>query len=77
MSSNGRSESIMFRVVESEMQASQSLPKFSHNRYPKDVVGLSDGASIAAFAEQWRDALQETGATQPKVGGRSTSPVGR
>lgn len=59
-----------FRVVESEIQASQSMPKYSHNRYPKDVVGLSDDASIAALAKQ----LQES-ATQSKQ--RASSPIGR
>lgn len=49
----------ILRVVESEAQASQSMPRHSHNRYPKDVVGLSDGTSIAEFAQKWRDALQE------------------
>lgn len=54
------SEHPIFRVVASEAQASQSMPAFSHNRYPKEVVGLSDGASIAEFAEKWRGALAET-----------------
>ena len=66
----GQQTSPRFRVVESEIQASQSMPKYSHNRYPKDVVGLSDGASIAALAQQ----LQES-ATQPKQ--RASSPIGR
>lgn len=66
----------LFRLVESELQASQSMPKYSHNRYPKDVVGLSDGASIAAFAEQWREALSESGATQTSQQQRSSSPIG-
>ncbi|KAI5476927.1 cell division cycle protein 123 [Pseudohyphozyma bogoriensis] len=37
----------------------QSLPSFSHNRYPKDVVDLSSGTSIAEFAEKWRGALAD------------------
>lgn len=49
----------IFRVVESEAEASQSMPRYSHNRYPKDVVGLSDGTSIADFAKNWREALDE------------------
>jgi len=47
----------IFRVVPSEAAASQSAPRFSFNRLPKDVVELSDGASIAEFAENWRSAL--------------------
>jgi hypothetical protein len=35
------------------------MPSFSANRYPKEVVSLSDGASIAEFAQKWRDALDE------------------
>jgi hypothetical protein len=48
-----------FRVVTSPTQASQSMPSFSANRYPKEVVSLSDGASIAEFAQRWREALEE------------------
>lgn len=72
-------DSPVFRVIASEIQASQSMPRYSHNRYPKDVVGLSDGASIAAFAEQWRGALQEVGVPhgQASTTRRSNSPVGR
>jgi D123 len=49
----------VFRVVSSPTQASQSMPSFSANRYPKEVVSLSDGASIAEFAQRWREALEE------------------
>lgn len=48
-----------FRVIMSETQASQAMPAFSHNRYPQEVVGMSDGASIAEFAQKWREALAD------------------
>ena len=48
-----------FRVLESEIAASQSAPRFSHNRLPKDVVELSDGASIAEFAQNWSKSLDQ------------------
>jgi hypothetical protein len=54
-----REEQPSFRVVTSPTQASQSMPSFSANRYPKEVVSLSDGASIAEFAQRWREALEE------------------
>ena len=61
----------VFRVVPSEAAASQSAPRFSFNRLPKDVVELSDGASIAEFAENWRsalgDAVRETSAASVPV----------
>lgn len=41
----------------SEVAASQSAPRFSHNRMPRDVVELSDGASIAEFARNYASAL--------------------
>lgn len=53
----------LLRVIRSETQASQSMPAFSHNRYPQEVVGMSDGASIAEFAQKWRTALEEATAT--------------
>lgn len=37
----------LLELVEASTMASQSLPSYSHNRYPKDVVDLSSGASIA------------------------------
>lgn len=65
-----------FRLVESEAQASQSMPRYSHNRYPKEVVGLSDGSSIAEFAQKWRDALNDAVA-QPKAAEPYTELAGR
>ncbi|SCZ88487.1 BZ3500_MvSof-1268-A1-R1_Chr2-1g04442 [Microbotryum saponariae] len=46
-------------VTSAAMLANQALPAFSHNRYPKDVVELSDGASIAEFAKEWAARLEE------------------
>ncbi len=42
-----------------EDAVTQPLPSFSHNRYPKDVVELSDGASVAEFAKEWQERLKE------------------
>ncbi|KAK4047162.1 hypothetical protein OIV83_005614 [Microbotryomycetes sp. JL201] len=49
----------ILRTVESAQAAAQSMPRFSHNRYPKDVVELSSGSSIAEFAQEWNSKLQE------------------
>lgn len=49
----------LFRVIESPTEAAQCMPRFSHNRYPKDVVSLSDGKSVAEFAEDWQKSLRE------------------
>ncbi|SGY93614.1 BQ5605_C037g11599 [Microbotryum silenes-dioicae] len=46
-------------VTSAAMSANQALPAFSHNRYPKDVVELSDGASIAEFAKEWAAKLEK------------------
>lgn len=45
------------RIVTSEAMSNQ--PSFAHNRYPKDVVDTSSGASIAQFAEKWKSKLAE------------------
>ena len=47
------------RLITSPSQASQCMPAFSHNRYPADVVNLSDGASIAEFAKEWQNVLEK------------------
>ncbi|BGP32516.1 hypothetical protein JCM10296v2_004297 [Rhodotorula toruloides] len=39
------------RVVESEKGG--GLPRYAHNRYPRDVVELSEGQSVAEFAREW------------------------
>lgn len=46
------------RIVNSS-EMSARLPAFSHNRYPKDVVDLSSGASIREFADKWKETLEE------------------
>jgi len=35
------------------------LPRYSHNRYPKDVVELSEGQSVAEFAKVWGEKLKD------------------
>lgn len=71
-----------FRVITSETQASQAMPAFSHNRYPQEVVGMSDGASIAEFAQKWREALADATLSTPSAGDSPASataqePTGR
>lgn len=45
-------------VATVEDAVTQPLPSFSHNRYPKDVVELSDGRSVAEFAREWEERLK-------------------
>lgn len=47
----------VLRIVESE--AAGALPRYSHNRYPKDVVELSEGQSVAEFAKVWGEKLKD------------------
>lgn len=47
------------RIINSTIEASQSMPSFSHNRYPADVIDLSAGASIAEFAKEWQTVLEK------------------
>lgn len=49
----------VLRLITSATQSAQSMPPFSHNRYPKDVVDLSDGSSIAEFAKEWSKVLEK------------------
>ncbi|GAA6022872.1 hypothetical protein JCM11491_007026 [Sporobolomyces phaffii] len=69
----------ILKVVESEGSAG-TLPRYSHNRYPKDVVELSEGQSVAEFAKVWGEKLQDaagdvvasatgTGSARDTVGG--------
>lgn len=68
----------VLRLITSSTMSSQSMPSFSHNRYPKDVVDLSSGASIAEFAKKWKDVLADgVKATTEKGGSESGSSVGR
>ncbi|ORY84107.1 D123-domain-containing protein [Leucosporidium creatinivorum] len=57
----------LLRVIDSPTMSSQTMPSFSHNRYPKDVVELSDGTSIADFAKEWAKKLEE--GVKDSVGG--------
>lgn len=50
------------RLIESEQEAnilSCNAPKFSTNMVPKDVVDLSNGQSIAEFAEEFEKAMKK------------------
>ena len=50
-----------FRFIESESEAnllSRNAPKFATNMVPKDVIDLSNGQSIAEFAEQFEKAMK-------------------
>jgi hypothetical protein len=70
----------LLRTITSETQASQAMPAFSHNRYPQEVVGMSDGASIAEFAQQWREALADAtlpSPSQPEQAKVPQEPTGR
>ncbi|GAA5979682.1 hypothetical protein JCM5350_003811 [Sporobolomyces pararoseus] len=48
----------ILKIVESEGSAG-ALPRYSHNRYPKDVVELSEGQSVAEFAKVWGEKLKD------------------
>lgn len=45
-------------MVEAEGSAG-AMPRYSHNRYPKDVVELSEGQSVAEFAKVWGEKLKD------------------
>jgi hypothetical protein len=51
----------ILRVVEDELQASQALPRFSHNRYPMDMIQIGEGKTIPEFAADWQAALAAQG----------------
>lgn len=53
------SELPALRLITSSTMSSHTMPSFSHNRYPKDVVDISSGASIAEFAKEWNAKLAE------------------
>lgn len=38
--------------------AASMQPNFTHNRLPREVIELSQGASIAEFAERWERELR-------------------
>ncbi|KAJ3365735.1 hypothetical protein GGF32_008133 [Allomyces javanicus] len=50
---------VTVRVVESEAAAAQSAPVFAAHRIPHDVVELSQGLTVAEFAEQWQKQVAE------------------
>ncbi|GAA95054.1 uncharacterized protein L969DRAFT_95970 [Mixia osmundae IAM 14324] len=50
---------VELRLVDSALSRSAAMPSYSMNRYPIEVVGLSEGKSIAEFAQKFNSALQE------------------
>ncbi|GAA5907048.1 hypothetical protein JCM5296_006577 [Sporobolomyces johnsonii] len=50
----------VLKLVESPETA--AMPRYSHNRYPKDVVELSEGQSVAEFAREWEGRVREAAA---------------
>lgn len=40
-------------MIESEKDAAMGAPRYAHNRYPRDVVDLSEGQTVAEFAREW------------------------
>lgn len=62
------------RVVDNEAQASQAMPRFSHNRYPKEMVQMSEGQSVADFAREWAGQLAEGVQDTLASEGLTTSP---
>ncbi|KAI9007937.1 D123-domain-containing protein [Phycomyces nitens] len=52
------------RIIESQEEANRNAcnaPRFATNMVPKDVIELSDGKSIAAFAEEFQRAMELNG----------------
>ena len=49
---------VPLRVLTSAAQATQALPTYSAHMVPADVVAMSQGQSIAAFAQQWSEQMQ-------------------
>ncbi|BGP16669.1 hypothetical protein JCM10213_000415 [Rhodosporidiobolus nylandii] len=49
----------VLRLITSPSQSASSMPRYSHNRYPKDVVELSEGQSVAEFAKEWMGRVAE------------------
>jgi hypothetical protein len=49
-----------FRIINSTPEANAlacNAPRFAANMVPKDVIDLSDGRSIAEFAEEFQRAM--------------------
>ncbi|GJN90901.1 hypothetical protein Rhopal_003915-T1 [Rhodotorula paludigena] len=47
------------RLVDSPVASASSMPRYSHNRVPKDVIELSQGQSVAEFAKEWMEQVKE------------------
>ncbi|GAA6050299.1 hypothetical protein JCM3770_002951 [Rhodotorula araucariae] len=50
------------RLIASAADGASSMPRYSHNRYPKDVVEMSEGQSVAEFAREWMGRVAEAAA---------------
>jgi len=46
------------------------MPRYSHNRYPKDVVEMSEGQSVAEFAREWMGRVAEAAVDAPREEGK-------
>lgn len=56
-------------VTPSSNPAAQSaVPRYAHNRYPKDVVDMSEGQSVAEFAKEWMTRVGEAAGLAPGQG---------
>ncbi|WFD30067.1 hypothetical protein MSPP1_001081 [Malassezia sp. CBS 17886] len=53
---------IPLRLLTSAAQASQSMPTYSANMYPADVVEIGSGQDVAAFARTWQETLAQAAA---------------
>ncbi|BGP48621.1 hypothetical protein JCM10450v2_004497 [Rhodotorula kratochvilovae] len=56
------------RLIASASEGASSLPRYSHNRYPKDVVEMSEGQSVAEFAREWMGRVAEAAAEKEGEG---------
>jgi hypothetical protein len=65
----------LLRLVRSQVEASQQRPRYAAHRLPRDVIDLSDGRSIAEFAEEWRNALQEASTVEAEVARPSSAEL--
>ncbi|GAA5921636.1 hypothetical protein JCM3775_001741 [Rhodotorula graminis] len=54
------------RVIASPSDSASSMPRYSHNRYPKDVVEMSEGQSVAEFAREWMGRVAEAAVDAPE-----------
>lgn len=46
------------------------MPRYAHNRYPRDVVELSEGQSVAEFAREWVGRVAEASVSNEEEKGK-------